>query len=235
MQPSDTQGFFDVWDQCAEVYGKPVSDAAKELVFKLLARYSLADVKAALRAHMLDPQHGQFMPKPADIIRQFQQISSNQFPGPEQAWAMFPKHETESACICVEMGKAWGVAVGLDEIPARMAFKETYAREVAQATAKGRSPDWYMSMGHDPSQRDQAVIDAIEQGLLGVDSAKIHLPHIPSDEIQLLIDHKISASKLLENHAQTVSTISQLKLPAAVESTPEEAKAHLAKLRELVA
>lgn len=231
MQSTDTQQFFEIWDQCAEMYGKEVSPGAKQMAFKLLAGYPLADIKLALRQHMSDPDGGQFYPKVADVIRKIRQHSQNQFPGAEQAWAMFPRDEALSACICDEMAVAWGVACEQDEISGRMAFKETYNREVARSQALNKSPKWFITCGHDKQHREQVALDAVRDKLISPAAAQTHLPHIAREDLQLLANNEITTNKLLENHAQTVNSMDQLLLEAPENLTsPESAKSHLAEI-----
>lgn len=53
----------------AELYSKKLSPELLEIYWRALDQYSLADVSHALNLHVLNPDSGQFMPKPADIVR----------------------------------------------------------------------------------------------------------------------------------------------------------------------
>jgi hypothetical protein len=53
----------------AEVYGKPLSELAIRLYWQTLARYEIEQIEHAVQAHMISPDGGQFMPKPADLVR----------------------------------------------------------------------------------------------------------------------------------------------------------------------
>lgn len=236
MNAIDAEDFGNSWDQCAELYGKSVSSSAKEMAFKLLARYPLSQIKAALQAHMLDPDNGRFMPRPADVVNKIRQQADGQFPGAEEAWAKFPRDESQSACICNEMAIAWGVACAQDEISGRMTFKEIYNREVAKSQASGQPPKWFVSMGSDREQRQQVTLDAVATGQLSAQQAHVYLPHIPASEIEPVANRELSPHQLLENHAQTVTSLDQLFLSAPDEAlaTNESNKAHVAKLRELL-
>lgn len=72
MTPNDYPAFVEAWSQVAEVYGKAPSDGAMNLIFNALKRYDLEAIKQALTAHVNDTQHGDFVPKPADIVRQLE-------------------------------------------------------------------------------------------------------------------------------------------------------------------
>ena len=59
----------EIWSQVAEVYNKQPSDGALNLIFNALQRFDLEQIKQGLTAHINDPKHGDFAPKPADIVR----------------------------------------------------------------------------------------------------------------------------------------------------------------------
>jgi len=231
MKTENTQAFCEVWDQCAELYSKPVSEGAKMLAFKLLINYSLQDIQTALQAHMTDPVSGQFMPKPADVVRHVQNSKHDGWLGEEEAWARFPRHESQSACIYPEMVEAWGVACFQDEISGRMAFKETYSRLVAKAKSEERQPAWYISFGDDKEQRQRVTLDAVRDRFITAQAAAMHLPHVPIAEIEQVVRGEITTDKLLESHAPSVNSVDQLLLetPKAEAST---AKLHIQKMME---
>ena len=61
-----------------ELYDKPVTKNLLQLYFNALKTYSIEQVQDGVGKHALDPKHGSFFPKPADIVRHLQtaQISS---------------------------------------------------------------------------------------------------------------------------------------------------------------
>lgn len=69
MTKDDFLSFSALWIATGELYGKAPSDAALNLAFQALRRYSLADTKRALGAHVQDAADGRFMPKPADLVK----------------------------------------------------------------------------------------------------------------------------------------------------------------------
>ena len=52
-----------------EMYRKPITATSITLWFNVLHGYELAIVKAALAAHMRNPDNGQFLPLPADVVK----------------------------------------------------------------------------------------------------------------------------------------------------------------------
>lgn len=69
MKQDDKDIFGQMMTGIAEIYGKKLSAPLLEIYWHLLTKYSLSQIKSALEKHMLNPDAGQFMPKPADIIR----------------------------------------------------------------------------------------------------------------------------------------------------------------------
>lgn len=69
MRPDDDANFARLIVATAELYGKRCSPELIALYREALNHYDFAAIKAAISAHALDPDVGQFMPKPADIVR----------------------------------------------------------------------------------------------------------------------------------------------------------------------
>lgn len=69
MNQSDFDRFSLSLTALAELYGKPLSQGAIALWWQALERFEYEQVSKAIRMHTEDAQAGQFMPKPADLIR----------------------------------------------------------------------------------------------------------------------------------------------------------------------
>lgn len=69
LRPNDKVEFSRVLNSCAAMYRVDLSPDVVELWWNVLADYDLAAVKVALTKHLRNPDSGQFMPKPADVIR----------------------------------------------------------------------------------------------------------------------------------------------------------------------
>ena len=134
---------------------------------------SLDDVRLALNAHVRDSDRGRFFPKPADIEAKLPGINSLWLSA-DEAWAMCPKDENDSAAMTSEMSQALSVANDLiyegDLIAARMAFKAAYNRLVDEAKMQGRKPQWFASLGHDKNGRHNAQVKVVEM-------QNLSLPH----------------------------------------------------------
>lgn len=110
-------------------------------------------------------------------------------PPADEAWAMIPKDEHSSVVWTEEMAQAFGIARGLlaDQVAARMAFKESYARLVAEARAQGRPAAWSPSFGLDSNGHEAAVKDAFDRRRISAGDAQRMLP-LPAAGGQALLE-----------------------------------------------
>lgn len=69
MKSTDQQHFTLLLTSVAELYNKKLSKPLLDIYWHCLEPYSLALIRRALNMHLLHPDCGQFMPKPADILR----------------------------------------------------------------------------------------------------------------------------------------------------------------------
>jgi hypothetical protein len=176
MRESDHQAFVELLDAvCALLsrgaYRPTATNTA--LFFRALARYELADVRAALDAHVADPVRGRFVPVPADLIAQLQGAAADDGrPGPEEAWAIALRSQDEAETVVwtEEIAQAMGIARPVldagDEVGARMAFREAYSRIVQAARHEGHTPGWMASLGFDTERRQVALETAAASGRL---------------------------------------------------------------------
>lgn len=84
MEPEDRKRFAHCLLAASEVYGREVSPAVAEVWWSALRGYDAAAVETAFQRHMTNPDTGQFMPKPADIVRILAGTSQD---GAMVAWA----------------------------------------------------------------------------------------------------------------------------------------------------
>lgn len=87
MNNSDKIEFAELMTGNGEIYNKSVSKSLMQIYFDAFADYSIEDIKKGFSKHSLDPKHGSFFPKPADIVRHLQlgQLSTSE--KAELAWA----------------------------------------------------------------------------------------------------------------------------------------------------
>jgi len=69
VEPTDREAFVTALVAVAEIHGKKLSTPAITLYWNVLERYPVEEVLQALSRHLEDPDVGQFMPKPADVVR----------------------------------------------------------------------------------------------------------------------------------------------------------------------
>ena len=118
-------------------------------------------------------------------------------PGVEEAWAMLPHTEGQSAVWTDEMAQAFGVAVGLldagDKIAARMAFKEAYLAEIGKARDEGRRVVWRVTLGHDIHGRESVLMAAVDKGRISYEAAQEFVPALPmkGGDLGLLVSQKL--------------------------------------------
>lgn len=163
----------------ADVWGlknQALTGGQKAMFFRALAAYPINEVRAGLDAHVMHPERGRFLPMPADVIAQIQGIVADDGrPGAEEAWAVCFRATDERATIvwCGEMAEAFGVAAPLlqagDEVAARMAFKETYSRLLAEARERRAPPKWSATLGDDGDLRDRTLLPHVLAGRIGAD------------------------------------------------------------------
>lgn len=72
MKQADFDQFNQIISAVGELYSKPVGEFAISLWWNALSGYELKVVQEALSRHVRNPDNGQFMPKPADVVRMMQ-------------------------------------------------------------------------------------------------------------------------------------------------------------------
>jgi len=182
MERKVSQNDYEIFLSClqglGELYGKSVSEGAVAIWWAAVQHMSIDQFRHALGQHVRDPDRGRFFPMPADVIGKMQ--SQDGHPGPDEAFSMLPRTELETAVLTEQIMTAWraiGDMLERDEVAARMAFRETYGRELRVAREQGRAPRWFVSMGWDTAGREAALVKAIELGRLSVEDARHRLPH----------------------------------------------------------
>lgn len=185
MRETDFPEFAALLDDTAALLmraGQTLTATQRAMYFRSLQRHSIAEVRAALDAHIRDPQRGRFFPVPADVIAQLDGLAeADGRPGPEEAWAasLAARDEFDTVVWTAEMSQAWAAAKPVmdlgDEVGARMAYRETYTRLV-EAARRARMPaEWSASEGFDASRRHVAIAAAVHSGRLP-GSALLALP-----------------------------------------------------------
>lgn len=167
MLDRDFDPFFTIMKEAADALpnAKPLTAEFVSAAFEVLRPFTIAQVRTGVVCHQRDPQRGRFMPSAADIIEQVQRLaSSDGRPGPEEAWALVPKSDADSVFWTDEMSAAYEVVhdmIAVDEVAARMSFKEVYAARVADARGAGIQPQWSPALGSSEAGRVRAMQAAV--------------------------------------------------------------------------
>lgn len=90
MIEQDKKHFSEMMQKIGMIYGKEKRDinSITPIYFSALQSYELSEVRFAFNSHVTDTESGQFMPKPADIIRQ---ITGNKESNAFNAWSKVEK------------------------------------------------------------------------------------------------------------------------------------------------
>lgn len=72
MKASDRLKFFEVLGGVHDFYGRDLSKFAGQVWWQSCETFELEQVSKAFSAHLMDAEHGRFMPKPADLVRVLQ-------------------------------------------------------------------------------------------------------------------------------------------------------------------
>ena len=160
----------------SELCGRTFSEAAANVFVGDLATYPQAHVLKALVRCRREVRGALTL---QDVISRMEDGR----PGVEEAWAMLPHSEGDSAVWTTEMSQAFGVCVGLidsgDMVAARMAFKETYLFQVCQARDAGKPVEWHVTLGHDARGREAVLIAAVDKGRISYEKAQEFIPQLP--------------------------------------------------------
>lgn len=88
MKPTDIEEFTNLLAGVHEFYGKKMSVFSTDVWIQTMQGYDLAAIRDALGRHAMNPDSGQFMPKPADVVRM---IDGGTTDSALVAWSKFDK------------------------------------------------------------------------------------------------------------------------------------------------
>jgi hypothetical protein len=90
------------------------------------------------------------------------------------------RDERETAVLSDEMRIGWIACQPIldlgDEVGARLAFRESYTREVEKARKMAVAPRWTPTIGNDPTLRQTRLREAVEARRIGLDAVRSLLP-----------------------------------------------------------
>lgn len=184
MQPNDKTEFALLLAKAWRFYGKVIDPEAVADWHDLLEEFPMEAIRYAIKRHLTDPERGQYLPKPADLIRHLPAATvGDGRPGPDEAWGLllrFIADERETGVYTEEMRAGWEACDPIlklgDEVGARRCFLETYARALAAARQTRCAPHWTVTLGTDPQLRSQRLHEAVAARRLTADHAYALLP-----------------------------------------------------------
>lgn len=161
----------DAYDMIS-VGAKSLSEAARAMFFRAVAKYPLDVFRAALHAHIIG-KDGKYLPQPAHIIEQIEKmVQADGRPEAEEAWAIALTGVDEEATVVWTQETAAALVIArpvLDSsgpISARKPFLEAYTRLVREARAARVPPEWIASIGWDRRRQAIAIKGAVSAGRL---------------------------------------------------------------------
>jgi hypothetical protein len=166
-----------------EAFGEGLTAERQAIYVTALADIPIDQLRQAIRAAI---QELKWFPKVAEL-RELAgappRTLNDGRPGPEEAWARMPKGrrmEDDSIVWCEEERAAYGVCRSLlqdgDQIGARMAFKERYERELAEARSQRKPAKWAASVGYDIEHRLVTLATAVQEKRVSLEAALNFVP-----------------------------------------------------------
>ena len=186
MRDSDVGVFSDMLSDIAALYGKTLSTTQIAMWFRLMAGFTVEQVKGAFDAHARDATTGRFMPLPADLLGRLQTMDGR--PTPEEAWSTAIQAMDEAVTVVwtTETAQAWSdVGQALmdagDKFNASRGFIAKYQEHVTNARKAGLEARWVVSQGHDKDLRHSALESAYKAGRISREMVVQMLPRHNQD------------------------------------------------------
>jgi hypothetical protein len=178
----------------AEAFGETLTEQRQEIYCGGLADIDQSHLKLAFRTASYELKWFPKLAELRELAGALPDALNDNRPGPEEAWARMPKGariEDNSIVWCEEERIAYGVCRSLlaegDQIGARMAFKERYEREVAEARAQKRPVQWILSAGYDVSHRLATLANAVQDRRMSLENALDFVPGERRDEFAQML------------------------------------------------
>ncbi|SOY56833.1 replicative helicase loader/inhibitor [Cupriavidus taiwanensis] len=156
-------------------------NATLRLWWEMLAGFDIAAVRGACLKHIATELR--YAPTIGQLLENLRgPAGADGRLGADEAWAkaLIGLDESETVVTTPEIMEAFAIArpvlEGGDEVGARMAFKDSYNRIVAEARSAGKPVARQASLGWDPQKREYAVSEAVNAGLLPAPTASALLP-----------------------------------------------------------
>lgn len=154
----------------AEITGTQLSPGAARVFANDLARYPERQILEALQRCRREVRGRLTV---ADVLGRL----DDGRPNADEAYALLPHGEAETVVWTEEMTSAWAIACEAeDRVARRMAFLSCYRQAVQRARDAAKPIKWSISIGTDPTQRLQAMEEAVRLGRISHEYAQALLP-----------------------------------------------------------
>lgn len=194
---------------------KPVEGPRLEMWWNALQAFPDGAVRAAAAQHL---KTSHFKPHLADLVKACAAQLDGHWIGADEAWALAPKSEQDSAMLTDEIAQAMAAASPLlaanDKVAARMAFKDAYTRLVEKAKIEGRAPRFFPSFGTDELSRVTMLGNAVQRGQITLDRATEALPEYARDIVKMVgvTKHPLLATPKPENVQRVKLLLATMKV-----------------------
>ncbi len=200
----------------AEAFGEGLTAERQAIYGEALADIEPDDLRTAFRRARYELRWFPKIAELRELAGVLQTALDDGRPGPEEAWARMPKGkrlEDDTVVWCEEEQIAYGACRSLlidgDQIGARMAFKERYEREIAEARSQGKPVRWTVSVGQDVEHRLSALASAVEEKRISADCALNFVPQPRQDDFVQMLPPS-AAKGLLTGRVEKVVNLSGL-------------------------
>lgn len=219
----------------AEAFGETVTEQRQEIYCGGLVDIPQDQLQVAFRRARYELKWFPKLAELRELAGALRSGGTDGRPGPEEAWARMPKGERmeeDSVVWCEEERAAYAACRSLlvdgDLIGARMAFKERYEKELAEARSQRRPVQWIMSVGYDVEHRLTTLATAVQEKRMSLESALNFVPGerqndfaqmLPSAEAKGLLMGKVEK---LSNLPGLTGILAKMRMEGTV---PEELQA----------
>lgn len=190
------------------------SGPRREIWWSALSGYPDGVLMASVTQYI---RSNSFTPHLNDILKGCDAQTDGGWLGVEEAWALMPKHESESAMLTDEIAQAIAVATPLieqgDRVAARMAFKDAYTRLVERAKLEGRQPRYFPSYGTDKHGVVAMLAKAVQVGQIPLERALEWKPEAATEIVKMagVRNHPLLAAPSESGKAAVKALLSDLR------------------------
>lgn len=193
---------------------QPLSGPRREMWWASLAGFPDGALMASVTRYI---KSSSFAPHLNDILKGCDAQTDGGWLGAEEAWALMPKSEHESAMLTTEIAQAIAAASPLiesgDRVAARMAFKDCYTRLVERAKLEGRQPRYFPSYGTDKHGVVSMLAKAVQIGQVPVSQAIEWKPEHATEIVRMagVPNHPLLAAPSESGKAKVKALLADLR------------------------